>query len=62
MYVGNIFPFTKPFGFVIFGEESVQRINLTLINNDALEVRTYVFIIVYVYTYIMYMYFRGVGR
>ena len=30
--------FSNPSGILIFGEDSVQRINLTLIDNDTLEV------------------------
>ena len=55
LYVGSTVPFTKQSGFLIFGEESVQRINLTL-NNDTLEVHTFVSIIVYTYIYVC-MYF-----
>ena len=38
-FVGGIVPFGNPSGILIFGEDSVQRINLTLINNDTVEVR-----------------------
>ena len=45
--VGSVIPFVKPSGLLIFGEESVQRINLTLIY-DTLEVCT--MYLLYVYT------------
>ena len=41
-YVGSIVPFSNPSGVLIFGEDSVQRINLTLINNGTVEVHMYV--------------------
>ena len=42
MYVGGIVPFSNPSGILIFSKDSVQRINLTLINNGILEVRTHI--------------------
>ena len=38
-YVGGIVPFSNPSGILAFGEDSVQTINLTLLNNDTVEVR-----------------------
>ena len=37
-YTGGIVPFSNPTGILIFTEDSVQTINLTLINNNTLEV------------------------
>ena len=43
MYLGNVVPFSNPTGILVFGEDPVQRINLTLteFNNITLEVRVY---------------------
>ena len=49
-YVGGMVPFSNPSGILVFGEESVQRINLTVINNDTLEVHMYTTI--YICTYV----------
>ena len=38
MYVGGMVPFSNPSGILVFSEDSVQTINLTLINNGVLEV------------------------
>ena len=40
--VGGIVPFFNPSGILVFSEDSVQRINLTLLNNDTLKVHTYI--------------------
>ena len=37
-YVGGIIPFSNPSGILVFSNDSVERINLTLLNNDTLEV------------------------
>ena len=52
-FVGGIVPFSNPSGILLFVEDSVQRINLTLINNDTVEVCTYirVYVCVYVCTF-----------
>ena len=42
VHVGSVFPFSNPSGILIFIEDSVQRINLTLINNDTFEVHMYI--------------------
>ena len=42
VYVGDMVPFSIPSGILVFSEDSVQTINLTLINNGILEVRTHI--------------------
>ena len=39
-HVGGIVLFSNPSGMLMFGEDPIQRINLTLINNDTLKVCT----------------------
>ena len=41
-HIGSVVPFSNPSGILIFVEESVERINLTLLSNNTLEVCTYV--------------------
>lgn len=53
-YIADIVPFSNPTGALIFVEDSVQSINLTLINNDTLEVCT-LYMPTYVYKYCMYI-------
>ena len=57
---GGIFPFTNPAGILVFVEQSVQKINLTVVNNDKVKVsiKHYCMYIEYVYTYVhVYHYF-----
>ena len=44
MYVGGIVPFSNPSAMLVFSEDSVQQINLTLIDldNGLLEVCTHI--------------------
>ena len=44
MYVGGIVPFSYPSAMLVFSEDSVQQINLTLIDldNGLLEVCTHI--------------------
>ena len=53
LFVGGIVPFSNPSGILMFIEDSVQGINLTLINNDTVEVCIYmcVYVCVYVCVY-----------
>ena len=39
LYTGGIVPFSNPTGMLIFVKDSVQMINLSLINDNTLEVR-----------------------
>ena len=39
-YTGGIVPFSNPIGILIFVEDSVQTINLTLLSNGTIEVGT----------------------
>ena len=57
-YVGGIVPFSNPSGILVFGEDSVQRINLTLLNNDTVEVRIYVCMFVCIMYSIMYVHYK----